>query len=203
MFFYFIIFIVLILALFACIAIVLKSTLSLRLSCFASPERFEFIVHVYFWNKERWFIRLTEKDLDRLVKQMAKKKQAGTEGEEENVSLPFRNWKVASRFAVRLLRVLRSSRDPLFHDLSWNTSCGLGEAHRTAIICGLIRSAKSVVLLPFSELIDGNTRIHVVPVFQEEYLTSRLSCMITLKVGETMVIIRKIRQLMKEGEGND
>jgi Protein of unknown function (DUF2953) len=78
--------------------------------------------------------------------------------------------------------------------LEWHSAIGLGEASSSAVAAGTVWGIKGVVLQLINTFfrLKGNPTISVVPVFQGMHSETRLSCMVSFKIGHAIVVMLKI-----------
>ncbi|RYL93781.1 DUF2953 domain-containing protein [Sporolactobacillus sp. THM7-4] len=182
--------------LFLIMVILIKSTISAEMICHVSLEGIEADIRIYFWGKERWSFRMTQKEVNQFLTK--ENEELARQGQTSDL-LNFKEWRLLRKLTVQTIRAIKACETPYLSEFSWSTYCGIGEARGTAMLCGLIWSVKSALMMPFREKIVGMPRVEVIPLFQTEQFTSHLSCMITIKIGDAIVIMRRIRQQMKEG----
>ncbi|WP_188801092.1 DUF2953 domain-containing protein [Sporolactobacillus putidus] len=182
-----------------CIMVLLKSTLSVRVTILISTDRMETEIALFFWKKELGSFKINEKKLKALIKERAPDRSGK---DVRDAFQPFHDLYRLCRLAVKVIRSLNLSEKVCLNDFSWKTSCGLGEARATAMTCGIIWSVKYSVMPLIGNMMSDRPLIEVAPLFQEKVFTTRLSCMITVKTGEAMLIMRQIKRQVKEGECN-
>ncbi|TCP32056.1 DUF2953 family protein [Scopulibacillus darangshiensis] len=73
--------------------------------------------------------------------------------------------------------------------LSWVTTVGGGEAHITAVLSGMIWAVKSNILRMISQwfVLKEQPKLHVNPLFQASYAETRVSCMISFRMGQAII----------------
>lgn len=78
--------------------------------------------------------------------------------------------------------------------VQWHSAIGLGEASSTAVAAGTVWSIKGIVLQLINTFfrLKGTPSISVVPVFQGLHSETRLSCMVSFKIGHAIVVMLKI-----------
>jgi Protein of unknown function (DUF2953) len=78
--------------------------------------------------------------------------------------------------------------------LEWHSAIGLGEASSSAIAAGTVWGIKGIVLQLINTFfrLKGTPSINVVPVFQGMHSETRLSCMVSFKIGHAIVVMLKI-----------
>jgi Protein of unknown function (DUF2953) len=78
--------------------------------------------------------------------------------------------------------------------LEWHSAIGLGEASSSAIAAGTVWGLKGIVLQLFNIFfrLKGTPSISVAPVFQGMHSETRLSCMVSFKIGHAIVVMLKI-----------
>ncbi|MCM3717945.1 DUF2953 domain-containing protein [Fictibacillus phosphorivorans] len=76
----------------------------------------------------------------------------------------------------------------------WHSAIGLGEASSSAVAAGTVWGIKGVVLQLINTFfrLKGNPSISVAPVFQGMHSETRLSCMLSFKIGHAIVVMLKI-----------
>ncbi|KSU83647.1 Protein of unknown function [Fictibacillus enclensis] len=79
-------------------------------------------------------------------------------------------------------------------DVKWNSRFGLGDAASTAVASGLVWALKGNVLGLLSHIVrlKGIPTIGVVPVYQGTLTQTRLSCMISFKIGHAIVVMLQV-----------
>lgn len=78
--------------------------------------------------------------------------------------------------------------------MEWHSAIGLGEASSSAIAAGTVWGIKGIVLQLINTFfrLKGTPSISVVPVFQGMHSETRLSCMVSFKIGHAIVVMLKI-----------
>jgi hypothetical protein len=78
--------------------------------------------------------------------------------------------------------------------LEWHSAVGLGEASSSAVAAGTVWGIKGIVLQLINTFfrLKGTPSISVVPVFQGMHSETRLSCMVSFKIGHAIVVMLKI-----------
>lgn len=177
--------------------IVVKSTITLRMSGEIGTEHMEASVSLLFRNRELRTWQVNEKSMEQFIME---ERTGNTLGGKHERSISHRTlW----HSGVRLIHIVHSLhlRDKvMLRDFHWQTCCGTGEAHMTAISCGLIWSVKSALVPLIGKPADKRLCIDVIPLFQGKQFSSRLSCMVTIHTGEAIRALQQIMKQMKEGE---
>ncbi|WP_332238951.1 DUF2953 domain-containing protein [Sporolactobacillus sp. KGMB 08714] len=186
--------------------VLFKSVLACRISCLIGTDRLEAEITVFFWKKELKSFKITEETFREWIKkQEADNRRPVRTGKDGDAFQPMHDWYRLSRQIVRTIRSLDLTERVCLSDFFWKTSCGVENAQATAMLCGIIWSVKYSVMPLIGKMMVGRPSIEVIPLFrkkQKKIFTSRLSCMITIKAGEAMLIMRQIRRQVKEGECN-
>jgi Protein of unknown function (DUF2953) len=79
-------------------------------------------------------------------------------------------------------------------NVEWHSAIGLGEASSSAVAAGTVWGIKGIVLQLINTFfqLKGTPSISVVPVFQGMHSETRLSCMVSFKIGHAIVVMLKI-----------
>lgn len=180
--------------------LVLRSTVSIRLACTISREDVVVNLQIDFLSKELWAFSFSGEKWGAFLEKSAsaqKKPSDKTQKDGDCRRSPLQEWRSVKARFIQTVRTLERAKSLEVHDFFWRTSFGLGQAARTASFCGLIWSFKSIVIAPFRERIVGTPRVEVIPQYQKKQMLSSLTCMITVRAGDAITIIRQLRQQMK------
>lgn len=175
------------------ICIFLKSILTMRVKLLISAHSCSWKVKIYIWG-----ICLWAQQSDPL-RQVPSESTANQKHDPGHSQQELADWQEQLGQGIRLLRKMNVSHKIRVQLVSWVTQCGTGDAFETAILSGIIWSIKASLMPWIAPWISDRPRIQVVPVFQRMSLCSDLSCMFQLRIGDAIVMIKKIRRLMKEG----
>lgn len=193
-------------ALSICVIVLLKSTLAVRVACLIGTERMEAEIGIFFWKKKLKSFKIDEEHFGALITgEWPPRRQESSRPDKagKDIHLSFSDWCRLCRQFMKVVRSLHLSDRLCLSDFIWKTSCGFGEARATAMACGIIWSIKYSVMPLIGEMMTDRPLIEVAPLFQGKSFVSRLSCMVTIKMGEAMLMMRQIKRQMKEGESND
>ncbi|MDN4072597.1 DUF2953 domain-containing protein [Fictibacillus terranigra] len=129
-----------------------------------------------------------------------KEKSKGTTGAKRKktkitVQTIKENYKKYSRLLVQVTgfyRILRRFLKKVkISEVRWDSRFGLGDAASTAVASGAIWALKGNVLGILSHFVSlkGVPSIQVIPVYQGTLTQTRLSCMISFKIGHAIVVM--------------
>ncbi|WP_010630438.1 DUF2953 domain-containing protein [Sporolactobacillus vineae] len=181
------------------IFLLLRSLLGITIEAHVGRLENSAIIRLILWKKEVYCLQLNKREIEKWMAELSGELQRQP-AERADLLHSIADWKrLCSDLTAAGRQVFRSGRLRL-RRISWITEYGSGDAAQTAIFCGLIRSAQSL-LCPLLHSAE-DARIDVVPFFQERRFESWFSCMMTIKVGEAMTVMLKIRQKQKEGTAN-
>lgn len=130
----------------------------------------------------------------------AKKKSNGAAGvKKKKTKITVQTIKESSRKYSRLLahvtgfyRILRRFlKKVTISQIRWDSRFGLGDAALTAVASGMVWALKGNVLGMLSHFVSlkGVPSIQVIPVYQGTLTQTRLSCMISFKIGHAIVVM--------------
>jgi hypothetical protein len=85
-------------------------------------------------------------------------------------------------------------------NLSWHSAVGLGDASSSAITSGALWGIKGFVLQLANTffILKGSPSISVVPVFQVMHSETRLSCMISFKIGHAILVMLRMLKAWRQ-----
>ncbi|MFT8870806.1 MAG: DUF2953 domain-containing protein [Sporolactobacillus sp.] len=165
---------------------ILRSPIALRISLVADLSQLSLNLHFYFRGKVIRTVTFGESSIDLLYTKAVHR--FSLEGLQE--SWQYRHDVIKS--AKRNLHI---------SDLIWITSAGTGEADQAALLCGMIWSVKCAAMPFFTNWLDDPPpKIEVIPLFQEQQLRTKLSCMIACRAGDAISMAWHMSRIIKEGE---
>lgn len=97
-----------------------------------------------------------------------------------------------------LQTVLRRTR---LHEFTWSTQFGTGEASSTGTLSGVLWSGKGFLTGYLKEKVILNCEpvISVDPKYQEETLETNLDCTVSIRLGQIIRALMKVRRIIKKG----
>ncbi|RYL94590.1 DUF2953 domain-containing protein [Sporolactobacillus sp. THM19-2] len=178
--------------------LILGSTLSVLLNAEFSNGRLDASAQLMLWKKTIWQGRISETNLEEmLLHALAEsdewKESARGRRSAQDVFSRRKSW-------MRVFRSIHWSDQMHVRHFQWQTVCGTGDAPLTALCCGFIWAMKSAVLPLIGQMTNQNLHVTVHPLFRQMTFRSRLSCMVTIKTGKAIGIVRQIVKQMKGGE---
>ncbi|MDC3415771.1 DUF2953 domain-containing protein [Aquibacillus salsiterrae] len=115
------------------------------------------------------------------------------------------NWKVK-------LKLWNAVKDKVFnllgkirlHKFDWTTELGTGDAFLTGIMSGGLWSVKGSIVRLMTDYMTVKTKptINVVPIFQKKQVNSECECMVSFRLGQTIVAFFHIVRQIKRSENN-
>jgi Protein of unknown function (DUF2953). len=190
-------------ALAAGIFLLLRSLLTIQIdACFGHLETCA-VIRIIFWKKERYCLRVDRDQLMKWLTELPEDQTAHLFLKGERVTLrDVADWRRLCKELIRSVRPVCRTGGLRFSRVSWKTEYGSGDAAETAVLCGLIWSVQSMLHPLLTDSKNVQVCIDVVPLFQEKRFESWFSCMMTIRAGEAMTVMMKIRQQQKEGVAN-
>jgi hypothetical protein len=183
----------------AVIFLLLRSLLIITIDAHLGRQENSAIIRLVLWKKEVYCLHL---DKEKIKKWIAELSEEQRRQQVDKVDLhSIADWQLLCSDLTGFVRKLFRPGRLRLRRISWITEYGAEDAAQTAVVCGLIWSVQSSLrpLLRSPE----NARIEVIPFFQKQRFESWLSCMMTIKAGEAMTVMLKIRRKQKEGAAND
>jgi len=97
-----------------------------------------------------------------------------------------------------LQTVLRRTR---LHEFTWSTDFGTGEASSTGTFSGVLWSGKGFITGYLKEkmILKCEPTIKVEPKFQDSTFSTNLDCTLSIRLGQIMRALIKVRRIMKKG----
>ncbi|MCO7175931.1 DUF2953 domain-containing protein [Sporolactobacillus kofuensis] len=175
---------------------VLRSVLTLRIHCLIGMHQIEIKAELYLWRKRIWTFPLK---LHERKKKKSHSRQHADKNQSDDVKERVEHWSEKAKRMVNALQQLPIREKIKVSQMSWVTTCGSGDAAETALLCGVIWSLKSSIIPWIAPISSDHPRINVIPRFQGKCLYSSLSCMFQIRIGDAIVMIKKIRHQLKEG----
>ncbi|WP_158595068.1 DUF2953 domain-containing protein [Oceanobacillus piezotolerans] len=111
------------------------------------------------------------------------------------------NWDNLTQTVKKYNKIMNTMTNGVnLHSLHWSTSLGTGEASSTGIVTGSVWTMKSSVIgLLCNKLINQcQPFIAVNPNFGQEEFQTRLSCMVSIKLGKAIRTILKVSRISRE-----
>ncbi|WP_040979750.1 DUF2953 domain-containing protein [Oceanobacillus jeddahense] len=147
------------------------------------PEMDNMQISVFFYN---WCV----------LKQ--KKLRISSQKEMEKGYIHF--YKLLREKKLHLLKELRFQallKEIKVLELTWSTKGGTGNAFSTSITSGTIWAMKGWLIGYLTQQLDfcKNPQIHVQPDFQNSSLQTRFSCMISFRLGKTILGIMRVLKI--------
>ncbi|WP_407268878.1 DUF2953 domain-containing protein [Radiobacillus sp. PE A8.2] len=158
------------------------------------------IIGINIINKEMPLLGLDKDDtsLDDMIENM----DITSEEPAKSFLQKWKQWKHTFNKLLRIKAVVFKNMSKVcVHQLNWESKVGTGDASSTGIYCGGVWSVKGIVISFISThmQLKCTPRIMVHPLFQQKLVRTKLSCMVSIKVGQA---IYAIIQLMKHVEVN-
>lgn len=173
----------------------LRSLLTIRIDAHFGSTETGAVIRIDFWKKEVYCFQFDKAQLTKWVTELSETDQ-GQDPEKKNLQR-IADWPRIVSELIRAVRHIFRQQKFRLSRAAWITEYGSGDAAQTAVFCGMIWSLQSM-LRPF--LADpAAARITVVPCFQERRFESTFSCMMTIRAGEAITVMLKIRRRQKEG----
>lgn len=116
-----------------------------------------------------------------------------------------RQWRQMHRFLRRFRDARRALRAFTQHitceRLSWESRIGTGDAALTGMLTGLAWVAKGAVLATVTRYVrlKAVPNVRVIPAFHETTLSSRLTCMLRIRIGQAILAMAKLAWTLYKG----
>ncbi|WP_100488861.1 DUF2953 domain-containing protein [Sporolactobacillus pectinivorans] len=188
-------------ALFILVFVIWRSTLTIKVDGLVDAETAQFSIKFGFWQKELFSFKADPAKIKKAIEELHESSMvSGEHHADQSIVKSLSDWYRLSLKTAGTIRSLHLSDKLCLSHFLWRTSFGSGDARDTAILCGMIWSAKSMIMPLIGKMSIDRPHVEVVPLFQEQRFASQFSCMMSLNVGEAISMMRKIRRQLKGGE---